>query len=210
MTCVACWPAFVARRSSFVAIAAWTGMRRNEILALRWADLDVAAKELKVERALEKVGGKVVFKQPKTARGLRAIAIDDVLLDLLVAEREKYQRLVAGVTGGAAVDLTLVKLAADALMFPSPAGRDLRSPRDDHAVTTIFKRRAARLGFGQLRFHDLRGSHGVSLLRKGVPIDIIARRLGHDPATLLRSYAKAVDSDDKLVRDALKVMATPE
>jgi integrase len=101
-------------------------------------------------------------------------------------------------------------LPADALIFPSPAGRDLRSPRDDHAVTTIFKRRAATLGFERLRFHDLRGTHGVSLLRKGVPIDIIARRLGHDPATLLRSYAKAVDSDEKLVRDALKSIATPD
>jgi integrase len=189
-----------------VTIAARTGMRRNEILALRWIDLDVAAKELKVERAIEKVAGKVAFKLPKTKRGLRAIAIDDSLLELLVAEREKYQRVVAGVTNSAAIDLSLVKLPADALMFPSPAGRDLQSPRDDHAVTTIFKRRAARLGFKQLRFHDLRGSHGVSLLRKGVPIDVVARRLGHDPATLLRSYAKAVDSDDKLVRDALKAM----
>jgi integrase len=193
-----------------VMIAVRTGMRRNEILALRWSDLGVAARELKVERAIEKVGGEVVFKPPKTKRGLRAIAIDDSLLDLLIAERERYQRLIAGVADGATIDLSLVKLPADALIFPSPAGRDLRSPRDDHAVTTIFKRRAARLGFEQLRFHDLRGSHGVSLLRKGVPIDIIARRLGHDPATLLRSYAKAVDSDDKLVRDALKAIATPD
>ena len=121
-----------------VVIAIRTGMRRNEILALRWSDLDVPARELKVERAIEKVGGKVTFKLPKTKRGLRAIAIDDSLLELLVAERETYQRLIAGVADGTAVDLTLVKLPADALMFPSPAGRDLRSPRDDHAVTAIF------------------------------------------------------------------------
>jgi integrase len=48
-------------------------------------------------------------------------------------------------------------------------------------------RRTAKLGFGKLRLHDLRGSHGTNLLRKGVPIDVVARRLGHDPLVLLRS-----------------------
>ena len=192
-----------------VVIAIRTGMRRNEILALRWSDLDVPARELKVERAIEKVGGKVTFKLPKTKRGLRAIAIDDSLLELLVAERKTYQRLIAGVADGTAVDLTLVKLPADALMFPSPAGRDLRSPRDDHAVTAIFRRRAARLGFGQLRFHDLAAAMASASSVK-VYRSTCLLAVGTSSGGAVRSYAKAVDSDDKLVRDALKAIATPD
>jgi integrase len=99
-----------------------------------------------------------------------------------------------------------VKLPADALMFPSPLALDLTTPRDPDAVSRIFVRRARKLGFGELRLHDLRGSHGTNLLRKGVPIDVVARRLGHDPVTLLRAYAKPLDTDSRIVREALKAM----
>ena len=53
----------------FVTVAAYTGMRRNEVLALRWADFDEAAKTLKVERALEQTKAGISFKAPKTKRG---------------------------------------------------------------------------------------------------------------------------------------------
>ena len=104
-----------------VAVAAFTGARRNEILALRWSDLDVPAKTLRIERAIEETSafGRML-KEPKTARGKRTIQIDNDLLALLVAEREKHSRVKAGVPDGATVDLSLVKLPADALMFPSP------------------------------------------------------------------------------------------
>jgi integrase len=189
-----------------VAVAAYAGARRNEILALRWGDLDAAAKTLRIERAVEKIRGTVTFKAPKSKRGIRTIDIDDNLLGLLVAEREKHQRLVAGITDGSAVDLSLIKLPADALMFPSPLGKDLVTPRDPDAVTRIFVRRARKLGFGEFRLHDLRGSHGTNLLRKGVPVDVVARRLGHDPVTLLRAYAKPLETDSQIVREALKAM----
>ena len=109
---------------------------------------------------------------------------------------------------GVAVDLSLVKLPADALMFPSPIGSeiDLAQPRDPHAVTRTFCHRAVRLGFKGLRFHDLRGSHATQLLRQRMPIDVVARRLGHDPAVMMRSYAKALSSDDEATRQALSAI----
>ena len=51
-------------------------------------------------------------------------------------------------------------------------------------------RRAALLGFPDLRLHDLRGTHETLLLDAGVPVHVVAARCGHDPAVLLRSYAK--------------------
>jgi len=80
-----------------VATAALTGARRNEILALRWSDFDAVNRTLRIERALEetKEAG-VTFKPPKTKRGTRTITIDDDLAALLIAEREKHLRIVAG------------------------------------------------------------------------------------------------------------------
>jgi integrase len=168
-----------------VAVAAFTGARRNEVLALRWSDLDVAAGTLRIERAIEETkehGRKL--KAPKTARGKRTIQIDCDLLDILVAERERYLR--TGVADGAQVDLSLMKLPDDALMFaaPPPAGENfsftrLRCPR---AVTKEFQDRTEKLGFGRLRLHDLRGTHETLLLDAGVPVHVVAERCGHDPA----------------------------
>jgi len=190
-----------------VAIAAYTGMRRNEILALRWSDFDAAAKTLKIERALEQTKAGISFKPPKTKRGYRTIEIDNTLVGMLCAEREKILRLIAGVPTGVAVDLSLVKLPTDALIFPSPIGQvDLAQPRDPHAVTHSFCQRARRLGFKGLRFHDLRGTHATQLLRQGTPIDVVARRLGHDPAVMMRSYAKALPTDDEATRKALSAI----
>jgi integrase len=184
-----------------VATAAFTGARRNEILALRWDDLDVAAKTLRIERAIEETDQHGLrIKGPKTERGKRTITIDGDLIALLVAERERHLRIVAGVPDGVAVDLSLVKLPPGALMFPNPPapGEDfsflkLRNPRN---TTKEFMRKAAGLGFPALRLHDLRGTHETLLLDAGVPVHVVAARCGHDPAVLLRSYAKRTRKAD--------------
>jgi integrase len=103
-----------------VALTAAIGARRNEVLAFRWSDFDVEKKTLRVERALDftkKFG--IGFKPPKTKRGLRTIALDDGTAAMLVNEREKHQRLCAGVPDGVDVDLSLIRLPDDALIFPN-------------------------------------------------------------------------------------------
>jgi integrase len=199
-----------------VATAAFTGARRNEILALRWSDLDPVAKTLRIERSLEETGAAVRgqaqtqrFKETKRASHKRTITIDAALVELLLSERDKYLRLVAGVPSGAAVDLSLVKLPVDALMFPSPL--DFTRARYALGVTRQFENHA-RKQFPGLRFHDLRGSHETALLDAGVPVHVVADRCGHDPATLLKSYAKRTRKADtdaaaaigELLRGALK------
>jgi integrase len=178
-----------------VAVLAFTGARRGEVLALRWSDLDVENKTLRIERAVEQTAKfDLAIKEPKTKRGKRTITIADDLIALLCAQREKLLRLHAGVPDGATIDLSLVKLPDDALMFPNfPASGErfsftsLRTPGN---VTKEFSRRARLLGFSTLRLHDLRGTHETLLLDAGVPVHVVAARCGHDPAVLLRSYAK--------------------
>jgi integrase len=182
---------------TIVAVAAYTGARRGEILALRWSDF--TGETLRIERALEDTKSHGVrFKGPKTERGKRTIAIDDGLAGLLSAEREKYLRLVAGIPDRAVADLSLVKLPTDALIFPSPAGPDfdLTRPRRPRNVTKEFVRHATKIGFPDLRFHDLRGTHETILLDAGVPVHVVAARCGHDPAVLLRSYARRTRKAD--------------
>jgi integrase len=178
-----------------VVLAAATGARRSELLALRWIDLDVAKKTLRIERCWEqtkKFG--LRLKPPKTVRGLRTIELDDATISLLVAQKG----LTAGIPDGVSVDLSLVKLRPSFLIFPaSPApGKDvgLSRPRNPRNFTKEFARKAESLGFGKIRFHDLRGIHSTALLDAGIPVHTVAQRIGDDPAILLRSYVKRTRS----------------
>ena len=81
------------------------------------------------------------------------------------------------------------------MIFPSP-GEDITRPRDARSVTKEFVRRARKLGFLALRFHDLRGTHETLLLDAGVPVHVVAARCGHDPAVLLRTYARRTKKAD--------------
>lgn len=187
------------KRSSLfpiVALATASGARRNELLALRWTDLDSDKKMLRIERAWEqtkKFG--LRLKPPKTKRGLRTIELDDGSIKILLAERERHQRIQAGIPDGVdSIDLSLVRLPARALMFPAVAGAsgdvDLAAPRNPRNFSKEFARRAGLLGFGATRFHDLRGIHSTALLDSGIPVHIVAQRIGDDPAVLLRNYVK--------------------
>ncbi|MCG2639652.1 MULTISPECIES: tyrosine-type recombinase/integrase [Bradyrhizobium] len=179
-----------------VAVDAATGVRRNELLAFRWIDFNPEQKTIRVERALEvtkKFG--IRYKPPKTWRGKRTIALDDGTVALLLTEREKHQRLLAGIPDGVEVDMSLVRLPEDALIFP--AGADLTKPRDPSAFSKTFRRSVdalaklfPKVGFEGFEFHHLRGTHATLLLDKGVPVHTVAERIGDDPAVLLRNYAK--------------------
>ena len=139
-------------------------------MSLRWSDFDAENKTLRIGRSLDKAGRILTFKLPKTGeKGIRTIAIADELVELLKAEREKHQRLVASIPDGADVDPSLVKLPSEALIFPSFIGAkiDLTKPRDPATTSLGFIRRARKIGFAGLRFHDLRGTHETALLDAG-------------------------------------------
>jgi integrase len=178
-----------------VALAAASGARRNELLALRWHDLDTGKKTLRIERAWEqtkKFG--LRLKPPKTKRGLRTISLDAATITRLIAEKERHLRIQAGIPDGADVDLSLIRLPPGALMLPAAPEKgmefDVTAPRNPRNFSKEFARRANLLGFGRTRFHDLRGIHATALLDAGIPVHTVAQRIGDDPAVLLRNYAK--------------------
>jgi integrase len=178
-----------------VALDAAIGARRNEVLAFRWADFDPEKKTIRIERAIEvtkKFGNR--YKPPKTWRGLRTVALDDGSISLLLRLRETHLRLRAGVPDGLEVDLSLVRLPDDALIFPNPPGRgedfSFTQPRDPHTFSKQFRKRAVGLGFTDFKFHHLRGTHATLLLDRGVPVHTVAERIGDDPSVLLKNYAK--------------------
>lgn len=139
------------------------------------------------------------IKGPKKESHKRKIRIDDDLLALLLTEREKHLRLIAGLPDSATVDLSLIRLSEGALMFPNPPrpGEEFTftAPRRPRTVTKEFVRKARKLGF-KLRRHDLRGTHETLLLDRGVPVHVVAARCGHDPSVLLRNYAKRTRKAD--------------
>jgi integrase len=173
-----------------VATAAYTGARRNEILALRWIDIDLDRHMVSITRSLERTKAEgIKVKGPKKARHARTIQIDAGLASLLRAERERHLKLIASLRGVAAAILP-----TEALCFPA-VGPNLTAFRPPNAVTTVFHDYAAKLGL-DLRFHDLRASHETILLDKGVPVHVVAKRCGHDPAMLLKVYAKRTRKAD--------------
>lgn len=169
-----------------VILAASTGCRRGELLALRWKDLDPDRRTIRVERALEETKKHGVrFKSPKTKRGYRTLDLDDATVEMLLAEKAKLQRVNAGISDDMDVDLSLVRLPEKALMFPCTEGEiDFTKPRSPRSFS------ADQIGFGRVRFHDLRGCHATALLDANIPIHIVAQRIGDDPAVLLSWYAK--------------------
>lgn len=187
-----------------VDVAAWTGARRNEIIALRWSDIDFDAKTLTIRRSVEEtVAHGRHLKEPKTARGRRTIAIDANLTERLRGDADRIKRLVAGIPDDAGeVDLSLVKLPDGALLFPGEDLADLTKLRDGHAVTRTFRRRAKKAGFN-VKFHWIRASHLTILLDNGEPVHVVAQRAGHDPVTLLRSYARWTKKADAKVAETI-------
>jgi integrase len=168
---------------------------------LQWGDVDLSKKTVTIRRSLEQTGAGITIKGTKTGNE-REIGISDDLVALLTAERERHLRIVAGIPDGASVDLSLVRLPQGALVFPLLSrGLDLCRPRSPRSVSNMFGLFAAKCGYPGLRFHDLRGSHGTALLNAGEPIHEVAKRLGHDPSTLLAAYAKQTDEGKaKLVK----------
>ncbi len=167
-----------------VLMAVATGMRRGEIVSLRWADTNIANGTLQVARSVEEVGGVYSFKSPKTERSRRTIQLPTSLVEELGRHRKEQSAM--------RLRLGLGKDAED-LVFTSELGAMLRP----NYVTEAFRREVKRAGLKSVRFHALRHSHLSMLLKSGVPIHAVAARAGHARAsTTLDSYSHLLGGED--------------
>jgi integrase len=147
-------------------LAASTGLRRGELLGLRWQDVDLDIGRVSVRQTLTTVGNKVAFGEPKTARGKRNIAVDGVTISALRTWRacQAQERLAFG---QAWHDTGLVFSREDgSLIHPD-------------ALSFWFDRHVRAAAVPRIRFHDLRHTHATLALQAGVPAKVVSERLGH-------------------------------
>ncbi|MEE8530661.1 MAG: site-specific integrase [Hyphomicrobium sp.] len=160
-----------------VMLALTTGLRRGEVLALRWADIDLDSAGLAVNQSLEQTRGGLRFKAPKTSKSRRAVALPALAVEILREHRiaQTKERLALG---SAYEDNGLVCARQDG------------SPWPPDTFSTAFASLIRRSNIPHLRFHDLRHTHATQLLRQGVHPKIVSERLGHSTiAITLDTYS---------------------
>jgi integrase len=181
-----------------VVLSLFAGLRRGELLALRWRHVDLDRKVLQVREALEETKAHgVQVKPPKSRAGRRDITLPDIVVDALREHRRTQLELRMRLGLGKVSD-------EDGLLFPTLEGA-LPSPR---AFSAEWADVAASLGMPDITFHALRHTHASQLIDAGVDVVTIAKRLGHSgPNITLKVYAHLFrDSDDKAaqaINDAL-------
>jgi len=147
-------------------LALFTGMRRSELLALRWQDIDFIYSQIYVSRSLHVLkDSQVVLRSPKTATGRRTIALSPSAIILLRDYQEKRE----------AESLLLGKLVSDDDLVFSTLGKPLLPNTITHAWSKLVN----RLVLKAIRFHDARHTHASIMLKQGIHPKIVQERLGH-------------------------------
>jgi integrase len=147
------------------ALAVLCGLRRGEICALRWRNVDLTNGQLSVVESLEQTKAGLRFKSPKNGKG-RTVAMAPTIVDELRAYRlQRVQDL---------LKLGL-KLSDDDTVL---AGLD-GSITTPIWVSQQWARAIAKTSLPRLRFHDLRHAHATHLLARGINPKIASERLGH-------------------------------
>ena len=163
----------MARESKHFAafyLALSTGMRRGELLALRWKDIDFEAEQLTVNQGLVRISGKgLVFQEPKTALSNRVISLAPAVAQVLKEHREQQTdgRIMAGAAYNSELDLVF--------------SNELGEPICPRAFTRVFERLVKKAGLN-VTFHGLRHTFATLALQEGVDVKTIQETLGHHSA----------------------------
>ena len=167
-------------------------MRRGELLGLQWGDIDLDGGTLRVERSLEETGAGLRLKPPKTKRGRRNITLPAETVAMLRAHKVKLLEL--------RLALGLGNITPETLVFSTIEGGLLR-PRN---LTKAWSRVQVDKKLPHVSFHALRHSHVSVLIRAGVDILTISRRLGHSKAAItLDVYGHLISGADEAAADAI-------
>ncbi len=170
-------------------VAAFTGMRRGELVAVRWEDVDLARSTITVCRSVGKGLNGVHTKSPKSDAGRRTVELDPPLVEILKAHRKaQTERRLALGSGWRDNDL----------VFSEVDGSAIHPDRCSKRWSDLVRRHAPALGLPNVRLHDLRHGHCSQLLDAGVRVDIVTERLGHaSVAFTLSTYAHREEGDQR-------------
>ena len=150
-----------------------TGLRRGELLGLKWEDIDLAQGVIRVRRQVCRIDGEVKEVPLKTKNAYRNISISQDAVDML-KEMEKRK--------------------SSEYVFPSPTG----GPISPDSVLNMLHRVLKRAGLPSVRFHDLRHTFATLALQNGVDIKTVSGMLGHFSAGFtLDTYAHVTTAAQK-------------
>lgn len=187
---------------AIVTLALFSGLRRGELLALRWSDVNFATGVVTVRQTLqvtrgESVGDKkykptvLTFKEPKTKKSRRVVSLDGEAVAALKGHRARQSE--ARLFLGAGKD-------ENGLVFCAGSGEPLKPD----TLTKHFAALVKTCDIPPIRFHDLRHSHATQLLRAGVHFKVVSERLGHSSVAItLDRYSHVLPGMDKTAADAL-------
>ncbi|HEX3459099.1 MAG TPA: tyrosine-type recombinase/integrase [Candidatus Baltobacteraceae bacterium] len=164
-----------------------TGLRRGELLALRWSDIELKNATLTVQRSIERADVASRFKDPKTRRSRRTISLPRFVADRL--RRHRVQQAQWFWNNG------LGRISPGTLVFERGG-----EPWVPNTFGTFFMRALSDAGVPHVRLHDLRHSFASMALHAGVDLKTVSNALGHSTiSTTADIYAHVTDS---LMRDA--------
>lgn len=147
--------------------ALFTGMRRSELLALRWQDIDFILSNIYVNRSMHQLTNRdIIFRNPKTAKGKRSVSMSPSLYLVL---KDTYDAMET------AMLLKGKKITGSDPVFCNDEWKPLLPSSVSHAWTRICK----QAGVKPIRLHDARHTHASLLLKQGVHPKIVQERLGH-------------------------------
>lgn len=173
-------------------LALTTGMRRGELLALHWQDLDLTRRQLAVTGTLQRVEGCLAIAEPKTPRSRRSVVLEAHAVEAL--QRHRSQQLKARLASGALWE-------EGDLVFANRVGHPVE-PRN--LLQRSFKPLLRRAGLPDIRFHDLRHTAATLLLAQNVHPKVVADLLGHaSVAITLDLYSHSVEGLDRRAAVAL-------
>ncbi len=176
----------------FLHLAAVTGARRGELIALRWDRVSLASRSMLIEHSIAQVGKETIEKDTKSHQS-RRITLDATTVELLNKRRDDQLELSR---------TTKVDLLPNAFIFTdSVSGRD---PSKPDRVTLAFGRLCKANGIEGVRLHDLRHFAATHMLTAGVDVRTVSVRLGHaDASTTLGVYSQFMESADAAAADVL-------
>lgn len=180
-----------SRLAPLVMFSLATGVRQGELLALRWADVDLRRGVVAIRYGVDAKGGEPRLVRLKTTKSRRDLPLSDLAREALDLARRHAAR------DGVVSDM----------VFPGPDGGIRNGP----AVTHNFQLRLRAAGLAPIRWHALRRAFAAILQDQGVPLNVIRDLLGHSQLSVTEHYAYTMpgaDASVKRIDDALRPTPT--